>query len=404
MSSSIARHTRSLAGTSFTRIGAHARAARTILGVSTALALVGCDSDRVTSDAVNAGAASSTQRAVVSLVDSIGRAAGLPGVVVMVTPSGRNGYTATYGARSLERGGSLSARTHFRIGSITKPMVATVVLQLVDEGRLQLDDAIARYLPGVVPGADRITVRQLLDHTSGIPSYTDNPALYDSLFANPGRSWAPNELIALALALPPLEVPWYYSNTNYTVLGLLVEKVTGQALGAQLQRRIFDRLRMRDTYYPTTAALRAPAASGYLDLEGSPNVDVGTVLNPSWGGAGGAVVSTAADVTRFIDALATGSLVSARMRAAQQQIAPGSTFTIPGDPEATSYGLGAILSGRWIGHDGAIPGYESEAFSQPGVGTVVVLVNKSTGTAVTHQLTNAVRQLQFGTTAVAVVR
>jgi D-alanyl-D-alanine carboxypeptidase len=162
----------------------------------------------------------------------------------------------------------------FRIGSVTKSFVATVVLQLVGEGRLGLDDPLERWLPGAVPGGERITIRQLLNHTSGLYNYTD--ALLGPLLAKPtrqayqqlaARSFAPRALVAMATRHRPLFPPgtrFAYSNTNYILLDLVVERVTGARLAAQLHRRIVQPLGLEATELPgTQRRIRGGHAHGY---------------------------------------------------------------------------------------------------------------------------------------------
>lgn len=141
----------------------------------------------------------------------------------------------------LATGAKLRPAAQFRIGSITKTFVATIVLQLVGEGRLRLDERIARRLPGLLTNGEQITVRQLLNHTSGLPDYTGDPELFAGIRQN--RLWEPRELVALAERQPQLFEPgsaWAYSNTDYIVAGLLVEAVTGRSLARELDRRIFS--------------------------------------------------------------------------------------------------------------------------------------------------------------------
>ena len=157
---------------------------------------------------------------------------------------------------------------HFRIGSITKTFTGTVILQLVDEGKLRLDDPIAKYQPEVPNGAN-ITIRQLLQMTSGLFNYTDDPAWNQALDANRQRVWSPQELVAIALAHPPYFAPgtdFHYSNTNTVLLGLIIEQITGNNVADEFARRIFTPLGMRETVMPppTMAAIPDPHPRGYL--------------------------------------------------------------------------------------------------------------------------------------------
>jgi D-alanyl-D-alanine carboxypeptidase len=246
-----------------------------------------------------------------------------------------------------------------RIGSTTKTFTATVVLQLVAEHRIALDAPVARYLPGVVDhnGYDgrRITVRQLLQHTSGLPDHTD--ALnWDDIESLRYRRFTERELVDLALAMPHPETAWTYSTTNYVLAGMIVEKVTGHPIGEEITRRVIRPLRLRNTYWPGDAPrIRGPHPRGYLA-----GVDV-TDFSMSVGGAGGALVSTLDDEDAFFRALLGGRLLPPAQLAEM-------TRTVPADPDrvwpGARYGLGLISTplpcgGVFWGHGGTTPGFRT---------------------------------------------
>jgi D-alanyl-D-alanine carboxypeptidase len=246
-----------------------------------------------------------------------------------------------------------------RIGSSTKTFTATVVLQLVGEHRIALDAPIARYLPGVVDrgGYDgrKITVRQLLQHTSGLPDHVD--ALnWDDIESLRYRHFTDRELVDLALGLPPPAAAWSYSTTNYILAGMIVEKVTGHRIEDEVTRRIIGPLGLRDTYWPgDSPRIRGPHPRGYLDGR-----DV-TDFNMSFGGAGGALVSTLDDEDRFFRALLSGRLLPPAQLAEMVR-------TVPADPDrvwpGARYGLGLISTplpcgGVFWGHGGTTPGFHT---------------------------------------------
>jgi len=279
-------------------------------------------------------------------------------------------WAATRGVADLGTGRPMRATDRLRIGSITKTFTATVVMQLVDEGRIGLDDPVERYLPGLIRsnGYDgrTITVRQLLQHTSGLPDHVE------ALAGQPMNEWRfrhfePREQVATALAMPHPDQKWYYSTTNYVLAGLIVEKVTGHGIEAEVTRRITEPLGLRDTYWPgDRTRIRGPHSRSYFPAayqlaperpDGSPLVD-GTEWNMTMGGAGGALISTPADVNRFFRGLFGGRLVSAHGLAEMKR-------TVPADPErlwpGARYGLGLIATplecgGTWWGHGGTVPG------------------------------------------------
>lgn len=322
------------------------------LTVSTSLLVSGCAS----SDEPSAGQAATTttssgnirtddvQAALDALVD-----AGSVAAVAQV----RDGEASWSGAAGLvERGGTepASADAPVRIASVTKPMVAAAVLQLVDGGKLQLDQPVEELLPGLLPKP--VTVRQLLDHTSGLPDYLNG---FDSAAAISARSSdivTDDELIADALSLPWTTEPgseFVYSNTNYVVLGRIVADLDGTTIGQSLQDRIFDPLAMTATTYPTDAAIADDALHGYV-LENGSYTDV-TDYDASIWSSGAAVVSTVGDLNTFFRGLFDGTLIPANLVQEMQVVSP------------SGYGLGLLLGG-----DACKPGSGELVFGQRGNG------------------------------------
>ena len=295
--------------------------------------------------------------------------AGVPGILLHVKDprTGARRYAA--GVNDLATNTALVPSARFRIGSITKTFIATIVLQLVGEGRLKLDEPVARRLPGLISNGDRVTVRQLLNHTSGLPDYTGDPELLAGIAKN--RVWSPEELVALAERQRQQFTPgtaFGYSNTNYIVTGLLIEAVTGRPLARALKRRVFSPLELGHTSFPAKeSSVPGSHAHGYISTEASPThdgrpLDV-TEYNPSHAWAAGAIVSNAADLSHFYRALMTGKLLDrAQLRQMKTTVAMD-----PNDPNSTfRYGLGLQrvnddCGANW-GHDGSIYGYDSNAY------------------------------------------
>ena len=319
------------------------------------------------------------------------------GAAVLVERPDLPTWARGFGVSDLRTGAPMTPDLHLRIGSITKTMTATLVLQLVDEGALALDDTLALVLPAGagIPDADAITVRHLLAMRSGVFDYVEDESFFPQVIADPVRSWTPVELIAIAAGQGSYAAPgemFRYSNTNYILLGMIVERHDGTSFQDALARRILDPLGMTRTSLPVDAALPAPFARGYaFDPESARTpgatpdgrqvatpaaaaglVDV-TELSPSIAWTAGGIVSTVGDLRIWLRALVDGDLVSAglqRERLAFGQIAPDLPATEIG------YGLGVFTVGGMIGHDGSIPGYQSFAGHDPGTGeTVIVLVN-----------------------------
>ena len=291
---------------------------------------------------------------------------GAPGAIGAVEDDGRT-IRRVSGVGDLRTGQPPRPVQTFRVASQTKAFVATIVLQLVAEGRVGLDDPVSRYLPRLLPDGDLITVRQLLNHTSGlfdpqVEVYQTLQDIYD-LRLEHGR---PRQVVAMAvdngLLFPP-GTAWSYSNTNYVVAGLLIERVTGTSIARQLERRLIKPLGLRHTWFPAdTAALPPPRLHGYmpLDLE-EPWADADiTWFNPSFFWASGALVSNVDDLDRFYDALFDGRLLPKRLLA--EMLTPVDI----GAPGA-GYGLGLEIytlpcGATLAGHTGALPGYNSGSF------------------------------------------
>jgi D-alanyl-D-alanine carboxypeptidase len=227
---------------------------------------------------------------------------------------GTSQWSDAVGVRDLASGRPATANGHFRIGSVTKTFVATVLLQLVDEGELTLDDPVERHLPGVVPDGEQITVRQLLQHTSGLHDYMSEPGYSTNRWRGDARfdDYTPAELLEVAFATTERAEIWDYSNTNYVVAGLLVEKLTGNPYGEEVTRRILRPLDLRHTSVPGhRSSLPNPHAHGYEPLPTNPPTFVdATKMDPSLDWAAGEMISTTEDLATFVTALLAGRLTS----------------------------------------------------------------------------------------------
>jgi D-alanyl-D-alanine carboxypeptidase len=298
---------------------------------------------------------------------------GVPGAIAL-EQHGHGTDLAAAGVADLAAGAPLRPGAEFRIGSITKSFVATVVLQLVQEGRLALGQPVGRWLPGLLTDGDTITIRELLNHTSGLYDYTNDPGLIAGVEAN--RVFQPAALVAIAESHPRLFPPgtaWAYADTNYIVLGLLIQAVTGRSLSQELQHRILRPLGLGHTSLPvTTAHLPGYHAHGYVILTpGGQPYDV-TGYNTSSYWASGGIISTASDLSRFYQALLGGDLLTPRMLGQMKT----TVEETPGDP-TQQYGLGIERyedpCGITWGLGGLVPGYEDSAFWNQGSHRMVVL-------------------------------
>lgn len=293
---------------------------------------------------------------------------------------------ARAGAGNLATGAPVPANGYFRMGSNTKTFVSVVLLQLVGEGRLSLDDSVQRWLPGVVAGngndGRQVTVRELLQHTSGIASYTDDLALLatdEGYQAHRFDHYDAAGLVALAMKHPPLFAPgtsWSYSNTNYLLAGMIINRVTGRSWATEVHDRILAPLHLDQTYVPGgEPMLRNPHAEGYNQFaEGGPLVDT-TLFNPAVADAAGSMVSTPADLARFWQALQGGRLLAPAQMAQMHTTVPEPDVaqTFPG----ARYGLGIewipdSCGGYWS-HAGEVPGMITLNGASPDGNRVVVL-------------------------------
>ena len=288
--------------------------------------------------------------------------------------------------------GDLARRTpvpldgYFRMGSNTKTFVSVVVLQLVGEGRLSLDDTVERWLPGTVAGngndGRRITIRQLLQHTSGLYNYTNDTAAltsYEGYLAHRFDHYDAADLVALAMKHEPGFAPgtqWDYSNTNYILAGMVIERVTGRSWATEVRARVLRPLGLRRTSSPgDRPTLPAPHAKGYQQwTPGGPLTDT-TVFNPTAADAAGDMITTPTDLARFWQALQQGRLLKPRQLAQLHRTVLADTFQdfIPG----ARYGLGIMYvpnrcGGYWA-HGGDVPGMSTANAVSPDGGRVAVL-------------------------------
>ncbi|WP_194894112.1 serine hydrolase domain-containing protein [Catenulispora pinisilvae] len=283
------------------------------------------------------------------------------------TPDGQRSVSA--GTAQEGTGRPVPKDGEFRIGSATKTFVATVILQLADEGRLSLDDTVAHWLPGVVAGnandGAKITIRQLLNHTSGIYDYTQDLSEMTSATAfqqDRFRTYTPEQLVAMAMRHAPVAAPgtaFAYSDTDYVLAGMIVQRVTGHTWAEEVDARIIAPLGLKHTVVPGTFPfIVGPYAHGYMSFGAGKLLDV-SAFNPSAADASGSIISTADDLTRFYTALVGGRLLRAAQLAQMETTVPASALG-PG----VRYGLGLgwvplSCGGGYYGHPGGIFGYNT---------------------------------------------
>ena len=349
------------------------------IGRLAAAALLACLATALVAASAPAPATSARPAALQKDLDAL-VAAGAPGAVLFLR-DGQRTVVLTGGLGNLARKTPIRPGDHFKVASLTKTYTATVVLQLVGEKKLALNDTVEQRLPGVVPGGSGITLRQLLNHTSGLYDFeVDAGYLKPYLAGDFGHYWSPRQLVRMAVSHKPLFAPgsrYSYSNTNYVVAQLIVEAVTGKPLGVELKRRIFAPLHLRATSYPAKPGLPSPFAHGYMLLGKPPLADV-TGLSHSMAPGSGGIVSTVADVADFYRALLSGRLLPAAQLESMKTTVP--ERDAKGVLTGGDYGLGIGSIGGscpgW-GHSGELPGYDvSTAFSENGQHQAVLMINQ----------------------------
>jgi D-alanyl-D-alanine carboxypeptidase len=341
--------------------------------VALLVAVSGCAGESPSPEppAASPTSASLTQR-LDTAIRQVMATANVPGAIIGVWgPQGS--YVRAFGVADKATGSPMKTDFYSRIGSLTKTFTVTGVLQLADAGKLGLDDPIAKFVDGV-PQGDRITLRQLARMQSGLFNYSGSELFREALLADPRRHFTPRRLLDWAFAGPSSFPPgegFEYSNTNTVLLGLVVEKVSGQSLHDYIRDHISAPLGMSYTIFPTDNGFPEPHAQGYTIQTADGEEAVATDWNPSWGWAAGAMISTLDDMRVWAPALATGRLLTPAMQ--QQRL---QTVTAPGLPPQDGYGLGIFNLAGWIGHNGSLPGYQAVAVYLPERDTtMVILIN-----------------------------
>ncbi len=304
-----------------------------------------------------------------------------PGVVLFMDDNGETS-AAAYGAVNIETGEQVTVDDLFRIGSTTKPMVAAAAVSLAEDGLLDLDAPLANYLPDEivarVANAESATVRQALQMTSGIYNYTENDAFTDAVLDNPDNPWTAAETVAYAYDQEPEFAPgegYYYSNTNYNLIEIVINEASGQSLADVLTERVFTPAEMDNCYLETPERFADGIVRGYVldDDDETTFIDV-TEENDAAGLADGGVVCTAADLAKFPVALFEGDILG--------EDALAEMLNAIDDGEGSAYGLGIgydddVDYGLLASHSGATGGFQSMMVYLPDEGLTVTLVTNN---------------------------
>jgi len=292
----------------------------------------------------------------------------VPAVLVGVWDGSGKSYIRAYGDADLASHRALTPDDHFRIGSNTKTFVISVLLQLVDEGKLSLDDPLSKFSLGVnVPNAEHITVRQMCQMRSGLFEAYDTPEA-NALQLTPDMKFDPRTVIGWAAKQPPYFAPgtgYRYSNTNYLLLGLIIERVTGHSVGAEIRDRLLVPFSLTHTSYPDTQAMPDPWAHGYGLNAKREWEDVSGTIPVSMMGAAGEMISDMHDMSRWVKLYVTGKTSGqATQRARMDCISTGHGNL--------AFGLGIGCSAGWYGYTGGLPGYNTANYYFPDQDITVV--------------------------------
>lgn len=315
-----------------------------------------------------------------TVLDQAVNRCGVPGIQAAVRTSDGKTWAGVSGSVDLERRRPLQREHILRVGSVTKLFTATVVFQLIKEGKFSLDDSLARWFPDV-PNAKEITLRQLLNHHSGVLNVLEVPSLiFRSIW--PGTYLQPNELVRMIEPRKPHSAPgvgFSYSNTNYVLLGLIAEQVSGERFETLLRQRILNRLGMKNTYFVPYEAVPDKLIYGFdrdlIPLPGLFSIAPHDKGWPTAAYASGALVSTAEDLLSFTDALFTGKLVSPASLKQMTTFLPAKS---PDTKSQTGQGLGIMrfeVEGReWWGHTGEFIGFTAITAYAPKIGWTISLI------------------------------
>ncbi|MGC4190005.1 MAG: serine hydrolase domain-containing protein [Thermomicrobiales bacterium] len=343
---------------------------------------------------------------------------GFPGAVVLVSMPERKTWTGAFGIADRNVGAPMQTDMRMRVGSVTKTFTATVVLQLVDEGTLGLDETLATLLPEAadLPHAEAISLRHVLNMRSGVFNYTEHPGLFGNVPGQEDRIWTLAEMVDIARKHDAYFEPgtdFHYSNTNYILLEMIVERATGNAFSDELRRRVLEPFGLTATILPASPDMPEPFAHGYggdpalMNPEQDPEAEVAeaasesdaksteggtetpaptkidlsalqdsTRFPPSLAAGAGAIVSTVDDLDRWIDALLEGWSLTAETQAARMAMEPTSANEAE---SAGGYGLGIMRQEGVIGHGGGILGYTCYAGRHEASGANVIILTNGEG-------------------------
>jgi D-alanyl-D-alanine carboxypeptidase len=328
-------------------------------------------------------------------IPKVMKANAIPGVVILIRSKDQGEWSATFGTAEIGKDVPMKIDDHFRIGSNTKTMTSTVILQLMEEGKLALDDPISKYRPDV-PNGENITLQQLAEMRSGLFSYTLDPGFNKTLDDDPQKAWTPDELIKIGLSHPPDFAPgamYEYSNTNIVLLGVVIEQLTGMSASQAFEERLFKPLGLTQTALPAAddSSIPEPHSRGYqfgtnvetIDSYAVPAADLPKALdgslkpldftdaNPSWAWTAGGAISTPDEMADYVEGMVDGGLLDP----ATQKLRLDSVLPIkPSATNGPGYGIGIVrFAPNVYGHDGQIPGFSTFMVRDPVAENTIII-------------------------------
>ena len=293
----------------------------------------------------------------------------IPGMIVSYV-CGDYKWEKAKGYADLEKKIPMRLENTYRIGSVTKTFTISVLLQLVDEGKVSLDEKISVYFPDI-PNAENITVKMLANMRSGLYNYSESKEFEDTLTNRPSKVWTDDELVQLALKYPPYFPPdsnFHYSNTNTILIGKIIEKVTGSKWQDEVKKRIFEPLGLKNTWTANGRDMIGDYSHGYMQMDSSSSklTDVTSYYDVTWASAAGDIISNIDDIKIYLRALGTGKFYSPRIQDARKEwaITHGNL----------KYGLGMFSVGGFLGHNGGIPGFTNFSGYSPEKNCSIIVV------------------------------
>lgn len=300
----------------------------------------------------------------------------IPGAVMIIqSPDGQR-QTITAGVRKLGSSAPVNEKLRFRIGSITKTFVASVILMLVEDGVLDLDSRVHKILPEVIDSDNPVTVRHLLQMRSNMGNFSSDKKFLSEFRQKPWKKWSPSHLLNFgSRSRKPAGILFEYNNSNYVLLGMIIERLTKDTFENQVHNRILRPLKLKSTSFPTTtASIGDPYARGY-DYDPATDVvrDLSLKINPSWAWCSGNAISTASDIMNWITAYLAGYGIGRKLHKEQMEFQPALH-------KGVSYGLGVMNKFGAVGHNGNFAGiFTASAFSYRGYYFVILTNGQAYG-------------------------